>query len=150
LAKRPSPRQAARVKRLREDLEGYLTRLRSYHKKPWHTLSAEERANLGLWRGEAAKIVLQLARRGVEHPDSKNWVATLRAQGAKDFLRRAHLDRGVRRPITRSELNLWAEIDSLREAGKSREDIRKDLIARGRWKGSRQAFAKLLTRLDQP
>jgi hypothetical protein len=136
--------QVARVKGLASDLDLYLERLRPFNGKDWNCLSPAEQGNVAGLQHEVDGLVLRLARRGIKHPYVTRRLATLRALGDKDFLRRAHLEAGVHRPIAPGDLELWYRIERRLELGESRESIRKALIADRAWKGSRQAFDKLL------
>jgi hypothetical protein len=113
-------------------------------------MSREQQCALAALQQRIDERVLLLARRGVRDREGyiERRLSTLRGLGDKDFLRRVHLERGVRRPLTGRELSLWGEIDRRLGEGQSRTAIRQALIVDRLWRGSRQAFDKLWKQLD--
>jgi hypothetical protein len=147
----------AGLKRRREELkryqprswvgDGVSTRLPPDASPP---LSPQEKREVSKLQQQVDETVLRLARQGVQDTEGyvQSRLSTLRTLGDKDLLRRAHLEEGVRRPVTEEDLSLWAEIERRLGEGQSRPVIRQALIDMGRWRGSRQAFDKLWKQLD--
>jgi DNA-binding transcriptional MerR regulator len=81
----------------------------------------------------------------------RDWVASQRALGNWDLLRKARkgLEKGVKRPISARDIELWDTITRLREHGRSLEAVHRLLAKRGTIPPmSRQGFNKLVARLD--
>lgn len=126
--------KAKHVSRLLQELKDLAVRLRSFAGKDWHSLSTNEDNTARILIGQYDRLVLRLARHGVRnHPLVAGWLENLRILGQRALLRkaRAGLEKGVRRPISPQELDLWYAIDTRREQGQSMEGIRKALVAEG-------------------
>jgi hypothetical protein len=139
--RRPSTRrQEGRVQVLLTGLNRKLEQLKAYDEKNWNALSPDQQRELAELQQQVDKLVLLLARRGAADPQEyvPRRLAILKALEDKGFLRRAHLEAGVLRPITKDELRLYYEIADRRRRGESLSAIRRALG----FKGSRQAFEK--------
>jgi hypothetical protein len=101
---------------------------------------------------EHDRMVLRAARAGLAtHPLVAPRVSSWRAIGDRGFLRRARsgLEKGVRCPITPTELALISDIEARRAAGATWEAVRQSLVAERRLhpQTTRQAFHAWARRL---
>jgi len=148
-----SPRQTRAKKALEKAFES----LDLYHEDKAHDIEEMpdefEHARQGYERAVRRAIRAGLT----EHPLIKEWIQNRRLLGERDVLRRVKgLEKGVKRPITMKDLQLWGRIR--RQAEKfakehkklpTQEQIRKLMYnLKELPKMSRQAFNKMVDRLD--
>jgi len=144
----------ARIQRITEELEGVVERLQAWQARyqgcPWD----QDRPlpdELCLLLEDRDRLILRLAKAGCrDHPLVRERIATLRALGDRDALRRPRigLEKGVKRPFSPKDVALMAAISRYREGGRSLGSIRGTLISLRRIRRmSRQGFYKLVSRL---
>lgn len=122
------------------------------------SLSDREQKDLKKQYLRYERVMVQACHAGLDrHPLVRGWVASRRAHGEWDVLRRARvgLEKGVKRPIPTGDLELWARIRELQgsSAGgnerRTLEAIRRLLIEQGAIpRMTQQPFNKLVTRLN--
>jgi hypothetical protein len=160
-ASKRTRRQVTRVRLLLVGLDRDRQQLEAYRGRTWvgdgvspdqpssRAMSADQRRVLSELQQRVDERVLQLARRGIRDPDGyiERRLQTLQSRGDKRFLRRAHLEASVPSAFSEADLLLWDSIDRGLRQENSRAKIRQGLIDAGLWRGSRQAFDKLVRRL---